>query len=331
MNLVRSTSLSGYSKLVHELGGDPKEFLSRFGIPLDAECQWDAFIPFEALLGLFETSAAELECPEFGLRLSRLRGAEISGPVAAIVRNSATTLEATQAAARFMYVYTSALDFVIQRTDAYVRVVYEPKVSLSFYPRQAYEASLGFVARFNRLLIGADASIEVSLMHAQLGSDAAYRDAMACPVRFEQNWCGYEMPIEVASMRIPDADPETRRIVTKYLESTYLPATASMSERVAEQARQLLSTGLCSVDAIANQLAIHPRTLQRRLAVEGLSCQDVIDSERRIMAERYLNVPGLQLGQVAGLVGYTEQSALNRSCRRWFGMTPREYRTAHLR
>lgn len=329
MSLIRSTSLSGYSALVRELGGDPAEYLSRFAIPVDSEGQWDAFIPFEAFLRLLEVSATELECPEFGLRLSRLRGTVINGPVVAIVRNSETALEALQAAARFMYVYTPALDLVIQLTDTHLRVVYESMVPVDFYPLQAYETSLGFVARFHRLLVGADASIEVSLMHAQLGSDAAYRDAMGCPVRFEQSWCGFEGPIEQASVSIPDADPETLRIVTKYLESNYLPPTAPMSERVAEQARQLLPTGYCSVDAIAGQLAMHTRTLQRRLATEGTSCQGVIDSERRSSATRYLEMPTLQLGQIAGLLGYTEQSALNRSCRRWFGKTPREYR-AHL-
>ena len=36
------------------------------------------------------------------------------------------------------------------------------------------------------------------------------------------------------------------------------------------------------------------------------------------------------VSQIAGLLGYTEQSTLNRSCRRWFGMTPRQYRASAL-
>ena len=124
------------------------------------------------------------------------------------------------------------------------------------------------------------------------------------------------------------ADPETRRIATKYLESTYLPSTAALSERVAELTRRLLPTGQCSADAIADQLALHPRTLQRQLAAEGVRCHDIIDGERRAHAARYLAVPGLHLQQIAGLLGYSEQSALNRSCRRWFGQTPRQYRAS---
>lgn len=57
-----------------------------------------------------------------------------------------------------------------------------------------------------------------------------------------------------------------------------------------------------------------------------MSCLDVIDRVRREQAARYLGDPRFGLTQVTGLLGYTEQSTLNRSCRRWFGCTPRQYR-----
>ena len=165
-------------------------------------------------------------------------------------------------------------------------------------------------------------------MHSQHGSQDAYRSELGCPVRFDQTWNGFELSAHVADKAIDTADPETRRIATKYLESTYLPSTAALSERVAELTRRLLPTGQCSADAIADQLALHPRTLQRQLAAQGVRCHDIIDGERRAHAARYLAVPGLHLQQIAGLLGYSEQSALNRSCRRWFGQTPRQYRAS---
>jgi AraC-like DNA-binding protein len=133
-------------------------------------------------------------------------------------------------------------------------------------------------------------------------------------------------PRGLAGRTIDSADPETRRIATKYLEANYLPSTATLSDRVAELARRLMPTGHCTADAIADQLNVHARTLQRRLSEEGVSCQDLIDRERRSQAAKYLAEPGLQLHQIAGLLGYAEQSTLNRSCRRWFGKTPRQYR-----
>jgi len=166
----------------------------------------------------------------------------------------------------------------------------------------------------------------VSFVHGQMGSDDAYRDALGCPVRFEQSWCGFELPPGLAARTIVSAHPETRRIATMYLESQYPPNTATLSDRVSELARRLLPTGQCTADAIAEQLSIHPRTLRRRLADEGVRAHDLIENERRAQAATYLAEPGLHLSQIAGLLGYAEQSTLNRSCRRWFGQTPRQYR-----
>lgn len=328
--MIRTTSLQGYTELVRQLGGDPAGFLSRLEISPGAVTERDAFIPLATYTLLLEVTAAELHCPDFGLRLSRFRGLDVLGPISVIVRNSETVLDAFQAAARFMYTHTPALKLTAELSaDGQMRAVYDVTEPLVPYPLQAYEALMGLGVRFSRFLVGPDAPGTISVMHAQRSSDNSYRDAWGSPVRFNQSWCGFEFPASVASQRVHDADSETRRVVTAYLEATYLPVTATLSERVAERARELLPTGHCSVDTIANELAMHPRTLQRRLAAEGITCQEVIDGERRTQAARYLSGHQLNLMQIAGLLGYTEQSAFNRSCRRWFGKTPRQYR-AHL-
>ena len=326
-SLIRATALLGYPELVRELGGDPAAFLTRFHIPAGAEHQEDAFISFESLTRMLEATAEELRCPDFGLRLSGWQGLHILGPIAVIARNAQTVLDGMEAIARFLYIHTPALRLAVgPRTEAAINFTYEMTEPGVPYI-QGYELSMGIAVRILRLLGGPQAQFQaISFTHHQQGPDAAYHDALGCPVRFGQAWCGFELPSQLAHRRIENADPETRRIATKYLESTYLSSSAPLSDRVAELARRLLPTGQCSVEAIADELAMHPRTLQRRLATEGVRCQDVIDRERRAEAARYLAEPGLHLSQIAGLLGYAEQSALNRSCRRWFGKTPRQYR-----
>ena len=89
---------------------------------------------------------------------------------------------------------------------------------------QTYEISMAIVVRIIRLLGGPEARPNViSFMHDQQGTDAAYRETLGCRVRFRQTWCGFELPHRLADRRIESADPETRRIAAKYLESNYLP------------------------------------------------------------------------------------------------------------
>ena len=330
-SLIRAAAMWGYPELARELGGDPEAFLSRFHIPSGAEHQEDAFMSFDAFIRMLEASADDLHCPDFGLRLSSRQGLHILGPLAVIARNAQTVLSGVESIGRYLYIHSPALRLTERGTKRGIEFAYDMTEPNVLYPLQGYELSMGISVRILRLLGGPEARFRaISFMHEQRGSDTAYRDALDCPVRFGQTWCGFELPAHLAERRIENADPETSRIATKYLEATYLPGTAPLSARVAELARRLLPTGQCSADAIADELAMHPRTLQRRLATEGVRCQDVIDRERRTQAARYLTEPGLHLSQIAGLLGYTEQSALNRSCRRWFGKTPRQCRASGL-
>jgi AraC-like DNA-binding protein len=328
--LIRATALWGYRELVHELGGDANDFLSRFGIPRRADTEEGAFISYDAFVRMLDASAVELRCPEFGLRLSRWHGLDVLGPIAVMARNAHTVLDAADVIARYLYVHSAALKLTRAPWSTAARIAFTYEVSDPPLPVtiQGYELSMGVVARIIAVLGGPEAVLSsVAFLHDQQGDDAVYRDVLKCPIRFGQTWCGFELSAELAATTIEGADAATRRIARKYLDSRYLPPTAALSERVADLAGNLLPTGQCSVDEIAGQLAMHPRTLQRQLAAEGTSCQQVIERERRAHAGRYLAEPDLELSQIAGLLGYTEQSALNRSCRRWFGMTPRQYRT----
>lgn len=333
-SLIRATTLWGYRELVVELGSDPEFILARFGIPPGVENQEDAFISFDAYVRLLEASAEDLRCPDFGLRLSQWQGLDILGPVSVIARNAQTVLGGLEMIGRYLYVHSPALKLALEPHTAGSNLTFTFAVTEQDAPdiRQGYEIAMAIVVRILQLLGGPGARPSaISFVHDQQGPADAYGAALGCPVRFRQPRCGFEISESLAAKRIESADPETRRIATKYLESNYVPRTASLSERVAELTRRLLPTGQCSVDAIANHLAMHPRTLQRRLIDEDARCQDLIERERRALAAKYLAEPGLQLGQIAGLLGYAEQSTLNRSCRRWFGMTPRQYRAdAHV-
>lgn len=330
-SLLRATNLWGYDDLVRDLGGDPHELRVRFGIPSGVEHQEDTFVSVESFIALIEATAVEFDCPDLGLRLSSWQGLDILGPVAVIARNAQTVLGGLEAIGRYLYVHSPALKLTIARRRGVpeLRFTYTITESLPLPTPQGFELSLANLVRMLAFLGGPDARPSaIAFAHEQLSSNAVYRDALGCPVSFGQPWCGFDLSVSLGERRIDSADPETRRIATKYLEAQYLPSDAPLSNRVAELARRMLPTGQCGADAIADQLGLHPRTLQRHLAAEGETCHNVIEQVRREQAAKYLAEPQFLLSQIAGLLGYTEQSTLNRSCRRWFGMTPRQYRAA---
>jgi AraC-like DNA-binding protein len=253
--------------------------------------------------------------------------------VAVIARNAQTVRGAFEEIARYLYVHSPALRLTEAGLGApgvrpggqtFHFTVVEPGVP---YSPQAYELSLANGNRILRLLGGEDARPRrVAFLHPRTAPAGSYAETFDCDVVFGQPWCGMELADQLAAQPIDNADPETRRLVSRYLTASYLPEDAGLAPRVADLVRRLLPTGQCSAAAVADELGVHPRTLQRRLAEEGTSFAEIADTERRDQAARLLSEPGLQLRQVAGLLGYAEQSTFNRSFRRWYGTTPGRYR-----
>ena len=81
-----------------------------------------------------------------------------------------------------------------------------------------------------------------------------------------------------------------------------------------------------TVDKIAREMGVSPRTLQRRLEEAGTSYQEILDEVRRQSARRLLAKTDLDAGEVAFLLGFEELNSFTRAFRAWEGMTPTQWR-----
>ena len=52
----------------------------------------------------------------------------------------------------------------------------------------------------------------------------------------------------------------------------------------------------------------------------------MLDKIRSELAQRYLGDKHLSFTDIALLLGYSEQSAFTRAFKRWFGVTPRDFK-----
>ena len=87
-----------------------------------------------------------------------------------------------------------------------------------------------------------------------------------------------------------------------------------------------ITSGDTRVGTVARRLAMSGRTLQRRLADEGVSYQELLDDARKVTSGRCLMDSALTVGEVAYLVGYSEPAPFHRAFKRWYGMTPEAFR-----
>ncbi len=86
----------------------------------------------------------------------------------------------------------------------------------------------------------------------------------------------------------------------------------------------LLPHGKVRASEIAARLGLSQRTSARRLALEGVTFSEVLESLRGDLARQYLSDPDLSISRIAWLLGYQEVSAFTHAFKRRTGKTPRE-------
>jgi AraC-like DNA-binding protein len=118
------------------------------------------------------------------------------------------------------------------------------------------------------------------------------------------------------------ANPALRQITEDYVARHFQDPGESVTDRVRQAVRRTLGTPQGNKTGVAGLLAIHPRTLQRDLAAEHTTFEFIREEARKDAVLRYLRETRIPLSQLAGLLGFAEQSVMTRSCRRWFSAPP---------
>ena len=329
MSVVRGTSLSGYPRLVAEVGGDPVELLRAAGLRPEDVGEHEVFLPYRSLIVAIETAAAATSTPDFGRRLALRQGIEILGPVGVAARTAATVGDAFAILETFLAAYSPAISGRLTPAATAGQSFYVFEVLIERPPPhpQTIELSLGVSLRVVRFLLGAQyAPLSVHLPHEPLTATTEYVSFFGCRPCFAQPAAGFTFRTADLARSL-DQDALAHQAVVQYL--TGITAhQPGMTQSVRTMVRQLLPTGTASLELIAAQFDLHPKALHRRLAAEKTTFGELIDGVRRDTAEHYLRDTDISLSHLTRELGYAEQSVLSRSCRRWFGCGPSRYRDA---
>ncbi|MFM0165788.1 transcriptional regulator, AraC family [Burkholderia sp. GAS332] len=327
----RGWVLQGLSQTIATLGGDVDAYADRFQLPLRLERDADAPFPGDRLVRLLEACAAELSCPDFGMRAGFAQGRDALGPIALVALHCATVGEAIEAIARYLNLLNSALELQLLNTRSGSRVSYELKVLRAGPTRQIEEWTLAVGLRVLRVIASDQARPKaIRLPHAPLLSLAYYTKFFGCPVRFSQ--AGYGIELFATDLKRPMLrnDPELKNLISGYIEKIADSAANSFRDQIDLMVRKLLPTGRCTLDTVAGHFYVSVRTLQRRLEQERLVFEDLVETARREGAEQYLVDPAVRMSVVAGLLGYGTQSSFSHAFKRWHGVSPREWRKQRL-
>jgi AraC-like DNA-binding protein len=331
---VRADAIRFLPELITGCGGDPGALLQAARIDPRVLTTRGAILDYRAMVNLLDMSARQLNCADFGMRLAaRQGGTRVMGPIGIVMKNSRTLGQALGYCARQIQAYSLAtrVRFVPDRTAHTLFVELQILLDGLANETQLIEHDLLLAAANVIEVTGGVARVRhVYFRHLPLSPADVYQAAFGCQVSFGAHADGivfYERDLLCPVFR-PDAD--VREIATSFIAQHHPRGMSPLQARVRSLITSFLCEKDCSIERIAAELFMQPRTLQRHLHSEGGSFDSAKDEVRRELAMRYLRSDDLSLARVARKLGYSDSSALSRSCVRWFSAPPQQVRAQFL-
>jgi AraC-like DNA-binding protein len=257
---------------------------------------------------------------------SRLATFNMAGHVATNTQTMGESWDATQ---KYQQLAGVGGEVIITRNAHEIIMTYQPKLPNENTSDIRSCCLLASTINIGRWMIGEPYNpLRAEFSIAQPSDLQLFEDFFKCPIVFNQSANRVIFDRRIDDIRIPYASKELFYLMQKKADQsiTNLKAHSEIEERVTHLIASNLINQEPDKNLIAEKLDISPRTLQRKLAKENTSYQEILDKTRYDLAQSYLHETQLTITDVAYMLGFTEPSAFYRAFKKWHGMTPGAYR-----
>jgi len=326
---ARAATLTNYAELARSKGLDPEKMLAHVKIDPEDLRDPDARINSRSVALLFEESAIESGCLQFGLLLAELRPFSVLGALSLLLEHQETLRAALTALVRYQYVLSDTLSLSLEDLGDTAILRTQLITQIQIPPRQALEFSMAVTARALAALGGGEWQPEcIHFMHRAPADLGIHQRVFGCDLQFESNFNGFVYSATALAKVNRTAEGTMAHHARAYLDGLHAGLD---SEPVFERARRalylLLPMGRGGIDQVAAHLGMGERTLQRLLGREGWKFSRLLNHVRRELVVRHLNNPAHSLSTIAELMGYGTLSSFTRWFTTEFGTSPSAWRT----
>ncbi|WP_371397117.1 helix-turn-helix domain-containing protein [Fretibacter rubidus] len=322
-----------FTTFIDELGGDSDLLLREaYSERLESKEKLN-FIPWSAMVQLYDTTASDLNEPYFGMRwaLALPRDFRNGGPSMFLFSISKTMEHFLNLMTKFQALHNNAVryDYWIDETESTLigRAQFHP---MAQYSRQLCEHIMAVAALFGQRFIPDFEVSYVQFQHSPPASLEVYNEIFKCPVHFncEANLIAIDnTKLKFKNRRLTNrvVQPLLKTFVNWQIKKN-IQHQATVAMTLAELLPSLLGVRQSDIGTIAKAMNMKPKKLQRLLADEGTSYSQVLDDVRKNLASRLLLDSDIPQTRIALLLDYATDKPFIAAFKRWYGQTPARYR-----
>jgi AraC-like DNA-binding protein len=328
------SATGGIARLAHaraqRAGIELKPLLTQAGLTEQRIKDRGFRLPVQHQIHFLSLVADALHDEFLGFHLAKLCDLRELGLLFYVAASSQTLGDALQRVARYSSITNEGVSLKCLEEDA-IRIVFDYVGISRHSDRHQIEFFMTVLIRLARQLTGLRlATRRARLTHRRSnhgGSELA--EYFGGRITFGARADELTFARSVKDIPLTSADPYLNEILVANCEQalSHRPKNRGTVRSAVENAIvQLLPHGKVRASGIAAMLGLSQRTLARRLAFEGGTFSEVLESLRGDLAMQYLSDPDLSISRIAWLLGYREVSAFTHAFKRRTGKTPREAR-----
>lgn len=330
--VVRSSVFVGLDAFLQARGAALKPLLVAQG--LGAFDALPDILPIEKVSRVFEQAAHDVGEPCLGLKLAQTYPVGGMGPLGFVVSQAESVRQALEIAVELV----GALASNIHMTFV---VMPEGIGRLEWMFSEDIEAPLtqlmDLMMATGLMRLGQIAGTAVVPLRAELS-----QRGLPC-ADLVQHYFGSQVRFNAPRI-VLYFDPTTlarrNQRFDRYLYETVLTAArtmilprqaraASIVVHVRQRIEARLGLNPTTLEDVAEDLTLPARSLQWQLEQAGTTYEKQLSACKRMLAARLLMRTDMSLVEIAGAVGFGQQSSFSRACQStWFGMSPSKFRTA---
>ncbi|MCY1274418.1 putative HTH-type transcriptional regulator [compost metagenome] len=290
----------------------------------------DARVPFAVQEHLWRLLGERLPVTEPGLAIGRHLAPGPFSVLGYLLQSSATLGDALAAGLRYQRLVGEGGELLLDERGDELRLIYRPLHPELPATRTRVLALMAFWVQMMVPLLDDFRLLRADFGHAEPAELAPYAEVFGAPLRFAASDYALVLPASLRGAPLIQANPPLQQLLRQHAEALLarLPSEGLVARVVTLLGAQL-AHGEPDRAELARTLHLSERTLQRRLAEEGSSYQQLLNDTRRQLAERHLRDGQLPAAEIALLLGYSEPSVFFRAFRHWTGLTPGEYRARY--
>ena len=154
-----------------------------------------------------------------------------------------------------------------------------------------------------------------------------YEKLYECQVKFSMPFNEIQFDGKYLDRALPQANSLTRQLMEEHcrIQQVEILGPAVFSEQIRELVKNS-EEFIPNMEDIADQFNLTSRTIRRKLNLEGLSYQKIVNEELCKKAVHYLETTHLTVEQIGYRLGYGEPSSFVHAFKRWTGKVPTSFR-----